>query len=289
MNRSTVFAFATVAWACSCATEPPATGEATTPPKKEVPDTMTTTDPHEKLFAELDGGAWREVLHDPGTGDWRELWTLDGEEARIENTPRGMEYYSGPRSGDDACHAVLWTKQSFDGDVRIIYEYTRLDEMTKHVNIIYVQATGSGEGEYATDIAAWAHLRTVPSMKLYFNHMNTYHISYAAFGNKNDDPTDDYIRARRYMPESGKGLKGTDLPPDYFKTGLFATGAPHRITIIKAGDDLFMRIVTDETTKLCHWKNETLPAITTGRIGLRHMYARGARYADVHIAVRDGG
>ena len=45
-------------------------------------------------------------------------------------------------------------------------------------------------------------------MSMYFNHMNTYHISYAAYGNTDEPDKHDYIRARRYMPESGNGLKG---------------------------------------------------------------------------------
>jgi len=38
-----------------------------------------------------------------------------------------------------------------------------------------------------------------------------------------------------------------------------------------------------ETELLCHWKNEALPPIVAGRIGLRHMYTRAARYRDFRI------
>ena len=111
--------------------------------------------------------------------------------------------------------------------------------------------------------------------------MNTYHISYAAFPN-NDDTTS-YIRARRYMPERS-GLQGTDLKPDYFPTGLFKTGVPHQITVIKKARDLFMRVENSELTLYCHMANHDLPPITEGRIGLRHMFTRSALYKDLKIS-----
>jgi hypothetical protein len=120
-------------------------------------------------------------------------------------------------------------------------------------------------------------------MPVYWANMNTYHISYAAFGASKDDPVADYIRARRYLPGPKARLRGTELAPDYFEAGLFDTGVPHRITVIKADDDLFMQIRNDERTVLCHWKNTSLP-VTEGRIGLRHMYTRAARYRDFRVS-----
>lgn len=111
--------------------------------------------------------------------------------------------------------------------------------------------------------------------------MNTYHISYAAFPN-NDDTTS-YIRARRYMPER-IGLEGTNLKPDYFPSGLFKTGVPHKITVIKNARDLFVRIENAEQTLYCHMANPDLPPITEGRIGLRHMFTRSARYRNLRIS-----
>ncbi len=234
-------------------------------------------------FAQLAEADWQEVLNDPGTTDWRKHWFLDGEIGTVTNTPKGMELRAGPEFKNDAHHMVLWTKDEFAGDLKIEYEYTRLDAATRCVTIIYVQATGSGAGPHSTDILDWDELRKVPSMKTYFNHMNTYHISYAAYPNANDE-TEDYIRARRYMPEA-KGLKGTDLMPDYFRTGLFAPGVPHKITVIKHGQELFMLVRNDEKQMLCHWKNEAFPPIVEGRIGLRHMYTRSARYRDFRVSV----
>ena len=236
-------------------------------------------------FQELAKAEWRQVFHDPCTGNWQDAWFLDGKKATVANGLDGMTFTAGPTEGDDACHAVLWTKRSFRGDLKIEYEYTKTDRAVRNVTILYIQATGSGDARHPKDIAAWSALRSVPSMRLYFNHMNTYHISYAAFGTKNDDPESDYIRARRYMPDAGKGLTGTELKDEYARTGLFKTGVPYRITVIKKGQVLFMYIQGGGREQLCHFRNDALPPIVQGRIGLRHMYTRGARYRDFRVSV----
>jgi len=56
---------------------------------------------------------------------------LDGLTARVANGADGMAFWAGPTEKDDASHAVLWTKASSRGDVKIEYEYTRLDEATR--------------------------------------------------------------------------------------------------------------------------------------------------------------
>jgi len=237
----------------------------------------------EKKFQQLLNAEWNETFYDPCTKDWKENWFLDGTRARIANDEDGMSFWAGPTFKNDTCHAVLWTQQSFEGDLKIEYEYTRLDRETRCVTIIYIQASGTGSEPYYKDITSWNHLREIPSMRTYFDNMNTYHISYAAHKNDNLDPIKDYIRARRYMPDKKKGLKGTALKPDYFDTGLFIPGIPYQITIIKKGSHLYMQIESEDKKLLCHWKNDSFPPITEGRIGLRHMYTRGARYKDFTI------
>jgi hypothetical protein len=245
---------------------------------------MSGTHAQEKAFRKLQQLDWKETFYDTGTGDWQENWKLDGQKARVFNTPLGMEFYAGPVPAEDSSHSVMWTRKSFSGDVKLEYEYTRLDAATKYVNIIYIQATGSGKGDFCEEIFEWSELRRVPAMRMYFNHMNTYHISYAAFGNTNLEAPNDYIRARRYMPESGNGLQGTDLAPDYFKSGLFQPGVRHKITIIKHGNDLYMEIIGPHKRMLCHWKNTSLPPVEQGRIGLRHMASRNARYKNFRVS-----
>lgn len=231
----------------------------------------------------MDQRDWQLCFTDDLAKDWRENWFLDGTNACITQSDAGMDFWAGPRAGDDACHAVLWTKLSFTGDIKVEYEYTRLDQALRFVNIIYIQASGSGSPDYPSDIAVWSKMRSIPAMRMYFDHMHTYHISYAAYGMKNDDPDNDYIRARRYLPETHKGLADTDLHPDYFKTRLFATGVKHKITIVKTARELVMNIQNPEKEMRCRWDTSSFPAVTEGRIGLRHMYTRGARYRNFRV------
>ena len=232
----------------------------------------------QKRFDQADSGEWREVFRDPCTEDWETRWFLDGEIGAVSTSEKGMQLTAGPQYRNDAHHMVLWTKDSFEGDLRIEYDYTRLDFEERCVNIIYIQATGSGDEPYVKDITKWNDLRRVPAMSMYFNHMHTYHISYAASPGTDEE----YIRARRYLP-TGAGLKGTELAPDYAPEGLFEPGVPHRITIIKRDRDLFMRIVNADQSYYCHMANPDLPVISEGRVGLRHMFTRSARYRNIRI------
>jgi len=237
-------------------------------------------DADQAAFKQASDRNWQDVFFDPGTGDWTKLWFLDGEIASVENGENGMQLTAGPQYKNNGHHMVLWTKDSFEGDVKIEYEYTRLDFEKRAVNILYIQATGSGEAPYVKDITEWKELRSVPSMSIYYDHMNTYHISYAAA----PGTADEYIRARRYMP-SKTGLEGTDLEPDYYPKGLFEPGVPHKITVIKQERDLFMRIENPEQVYFCHMTNPDLPPVTEGRIGLRHMFTRSARYKNIRISI----
>lgn len=237
-------------------------------------------------------GNWNEVFFDTCTEDWQQRWQLDGEIAAVRNSPQGMQLTAGPQAGNDAHHMTLWTRESFKGDVKIEFDYTRLDFEHRFVNILYIQATGSGHAPHSKDIMQWSDLRKVPAMRCYFDHMHTYHVSYAAFSNAPDaSPDEDYIRARRYIPRTTapekndfSGLQGTDLKPDYFRTGLFTPGVPHHFTFIKRHDSLSLCIKNSETTCDYHWKTNTAPPITEGRIGIRHMFARSARYKNFRIS-----
>ena len=235
-----------------------------------------------KAFESALQANWQKVFFDPGTGNWEDLWFLDGQIASVSNSQNGMQLTAGPKFLNDAHHMVLWTKDSFEGDLKIEYDFTRLDFETRCVNILYIQATGSDKGVYKKDISLWKEYRQVPAMSKYFSYMNAYHISYAAFPNTGND-RESYIRARRYMPETG-GLQGTELKPDYFPEDLFAPGIPHKVTVIKKDRDLFMKVSNAEQDYYCHFENPDLPVITEGRIGLRLMFTRSSRFANIRIS-----
>jgi hypothetical protein len=236
-----------------------------------------------KAFEQAANGTWREVFSDTGTGDWKKKWFLDGEIGTVRTGVDGMTLTAGPEFKNDAHHMVLWTRREFTGDLKIEYDFTRRDNENRCVNIIYIQATGSGKKGFHRDIARWNAARKVPSMKTYYNNMNTYHISYAAF----PDDTKSYIRGRRYMPHR-TGLKGTDLKPEYWSETLFATGVKHHITIVKKDRVIYMKIQNSREVVHCYFENEKLPVITEGRVGLRHMFTRSSTYKNFTISTPKG-
>ena len=244
-------------------------------------DTSVPRQDNQKAFETADEAGWEKVFSDPCTGDWKERWFLDGTVGEVSTSDQGMQLTAGPEFGNNAHHMVLWTKPSFEGDLKIEFDYTRLDDEIRCVNILFIQATGSGTPPFAKDIAEWNNLREVPAMRTYFDNMHTYHISFAAFRNTGESD-EQYIRGRRYMPNKD-GLKGTDLEPDYWFRGLFAKAVKHRVTVIKRGRVLHMRVANADEVRYFSMTNRTLPPITEGRIGLRHMFTRSAVYKNFAV------
>ena len=229
---------------------------------------------------------WKLKLSDPCTKDWKSNWFIDGEIATVVNTDKGMNFSAGPVNKDDAHHAVLWTKESFEGDVKIEYNYTRTDKQVINVNILYIQATGIGTEGFDKDISKWNNYRKVPKMSKYWMNMNTIHISYAAFPTVNEDPKNDYIRVRRYPASEKSAFKKTEVPPSFDKIGLFLPGVTYKMTWIKTGDKLYLKVEGDDRLEIYSWDLSVFPVITEGRIGLRHMYTRSARYSDFKVSVK---
>lgn len=223
------------------------------------------------------------LFEDSGSELWSDKWFLDGTRATIVNSQNGMLFSAGSEYKNDTCHAVLWTKQSFEGNILIAYDYTRTDTSTHGVNILYFLATGRGDEEYPTDVYDWREKRSVPAMRTYFRNMNTYHISYAT---NNDQTTDkDYLRLRRYDPVKQQ-LKGSEILPDNFDTGLFKTGITYHIEVSRFGNQIEMKVanLSDPTEeKSFEWDASEKPPCEEGRIGLRHMYTRSARYKNFKV------
>ena len=227
------------------------------------------------------GRGWNLEFEDRCTKDWKHNWTLDGQVATVENSNKGMHFSAGPEFKNDAHHAVMWTKESLEGDLKIEYDYTRTDSETKCVNILYIQATGKGEEPYVDDISSWKDLREVPAMRTYYENMNALHISYAAFVNSAD--TSFYVRARRYpKPENGS-FNETKVPPSYDNEGYFKTGVDYHITVIKTNTQLFFKVEDKDADRLFSWDLSEVEPVTEGRIGLRHMYTRSAIYRNFKI------
>ncbi len=235
-------------------------------------------------FDELMQLHWKKAFFDKGSDDWKKHWFLDGKKAVVENGNDGMLFSAGPIERENASHAVLWTKKSFTGDLKIEYDFTKMDKATKAVNILYIQATGKEEDPYVKDIAEWSDLRIVPKMSTYFNNMNLWHVSYAAYGNGNEKDKKDYVRARRYPVLKGKKFKDTEVGKSYDDTGLFKDGVTYHLTVIKKGDLLMIKVAGDEKSQFFNWDFSDHLRILEGRIGLRHMWTRSSLYKNFTVS-----
>lgn len=226
---------------------------------------------------------WKLQFSDPCTENWQENWFLDGEIAKVEYNEFGMDLIAGPINRNNAHHSVLWTKQSFEGDIKIEHEYTRTDSTMVNVNILFIQATGNGKGIFEKDISKWNDFRKVPTMSKYYNNMKTIHISFAAFPMVNEDPENDYLRVRRYPITEEVTFDDMEVGPSFFKTGLFLTGVTYKMTWIKSGAKLYLSVTGNNETKKYSWDLSKFDRITEGRIGLRHMFTRSASYKNFNV------
>ena len=227
---------------------------------------------------------WQLVFSDPGSGDWKDAWFLEGDEATVENTTNGMILTAGPHHHGDSSHAVLWTQRMFTGDLKIEYDYTRLDTMmsVNAVNILYIQATGLGDAESPYDILESTLTRRVPTMSKYYLGMNTLHISYSTTGPIRSH----YVSARRYPATSKEKFPTeTQFEPVYEDVHLFEPGKTYHLTVTKQGKRLTFLVEGDGTQRLFEWDLRQFPAINEGRIGLRHMRGRSALYGNLKVSI----
>jgi hypothetical protein len=230
-----------------------------------------------KNFEAYKNKAWTEVFNDPCNESWQEKWFLDGEKAKVTNSKEHMAIDTAKG------YAVLWTKKSFEGDLRIEYDFLNVDSHNKGVNIIYIQATGDAQKGHDEDITKWSDRRTSAAMSDYFLNMHTYHVSYAAFGNKPNVDYKDYVRARRYLPEANKGMKNTKMKGEYADTGLFVDKKWVHVTIIKKAKEFWVEFKHPDKTLLCHFVNTKNPPVEKGRIGLRLMPKRLSHFKNFKV------
>ena len=238
------------------------------------------------------------------TGDWQDNWFLDGKEAYLANSGKGLYFAAGnymypdpdkrtreQRETMSANHAVLWTKQAFKGDIVIRYECTRVDQSPFGVNILYIQAEGIGTEEFPKDIYQWRDFREVPGMGKYYTYLNALHISY----NVGDYEHPSYIRARRYPKNDAIGLRWgmTQLEPDYDDEGAkMLPGKTYIIEAEKTNGRLVFRTFDKENNQLlkeCVWDTSDIPdlmqprIITEGRIGFRQMSTKKNIYSNFKV------
>ena len=246
---------------------------------KYLPDSSAIKE--QKEFETLNAGFSTLIFNDrfKNTNNW----FADGKKLKLKALGKSLLFEAGNTAANDADHSVIWTKKEFSGDLKIEFDFIRRDEATRYVNILYLFAQGSGTSPYETDISKWNSLREIPAMKMYFNHMNLFHVSFAAFENDNNLPGADYIRARRYQPQAGKGLTGTELQPEFLNTGFFEPNIQHRITLIRKKDTIWMQVSTGNRTQIYRWSSPHIESLKAGRIGLRLMGTRKSEFSNFNI------
>lgn len=225
---------------------------------------------------------WQLEFEYVGSGPWSEHFVVDGVRAEIQQTDAGFIFASGPVPLDAGCNTVMWTRRSFAGDLRMEFDYTRLDTMDKYATLLYFQARGIGD--MPEDITEWADRRIVPIMRTYFQNMDLLHLSFAALREDGD-----YLRVRRYPATPERPFDRTEVGEAVFNTGLFIPGVRYRMTVTKTDAELAVEVSPPETddAPFSHtWSLADEPPTGTGPIGIRQMHARCARYENVRIWTR---
>lgn len=232
------------------------------------------------------------LMEDSMLDNWEANWFLDGDLAIVEHQDEGLLFHS-PSSGVspqdknkyrekfDAHHAVLWTRKEFKGDIRISYDFTRIE--TSWANLIYIQAEGIGTPPYERDIYAWREMRGVASMDKYFNYMNLLSLSLRK-----------EIRCKRYpWNDVSRDLKHEDtlVEPMVDHDGL-PNGKTYSLVIEKRKKSCWLRIreagseayIIDYTWDLSNPSDERKqPYVENGRIGLRQMGGNKAIYRNFKV------
>ena len=229
------------------------------------------------------------LFDDPMTANWQEQWFLDGDKAVMEHRDGGLAFITDASNVDknkdraafDARHAVLWTRQEFEGDIRISYTFTKLPGCSWQ-KLIYIQARGIGEKPFVEDIHAWRELRKVASMEKYFNYMNLIGLSLR-----------DEIRCKRYPWSDVKrklNFESEFLPRGENKG--MEIGREFHVLVEKRKKSILLRItdlktgdhVVDHNWDLTQNLEGRDPKfVGKGRIGLRHMGGFKAVYRDFKV------
>jgi hypothetical protein len=229
------------------------------------------------------------LFQDSMAENWQENWFLDGEKATLEHRDGGLAYLTEytvnknvDREGFDSQHAVLWTREEFEGDIRITYTYTVLPGSSWQ-KLIYVQAQGVGQGPYVEHIYAWRDEREIAVMSAYFNYMDLIGLSLR-----------DQIRCKRYPwnDMEGNSLE-TEFMPRAEHSGL-PQGRELDVRVDKTKTSIALHIqdtetgqvVVDHTWDLTDEKvleNRDPKYVEAGRIGLRLMGGHKIHFRDFNV------
>ena len=230
------------------------------------------------LIKELDPVYKPTILfEDSMTDNWQEKWFLDGKKATVRTGEDGLYFAGGTVTKRQdpiayhAHHAVLWTHQVFEGDIRIQYEMTRVDDSSYGTTLLYIQAQGIDTSPYDADIHAWKAIREIPAMSIYNKKMDLISLSFRK-----------ELRCKRYprMDDTGKLYpRGGLVEPMQDYAGI-ETGKTYHVEVEKRAGSATLVLynahkkavlleATWDTTQVSDRLEPQL--IKKGRIGLRHM------------------
>ncbi|HAV13753.1 MAG TPA: hypothetical protein DCX06_09750 [Opitutae bacterium] len=227
-----------------------------------------------------------QLLRDSMSENWQENWFLDGHKATLEHREGGLYFSAGTvtkRMDPEeyhAHHAVLWTKQVFEGDIRISYEIMPVDTDGFGNILLYIQAQGIGTHPFTEDITEWNELREIPGMDKYFLNMDLISLSFR-----------ENLRCRRYPwkdPE-GNWYPGRGIIEPMVDYEPMVPGKSYTVMIEKTAESVRLvlsgtksgKIYADHTWNTSQVSENREPKlIQKGRIGLRHMSTKQYIYRD---------
>jgi hypothetical protein len=223
------------------------------------------------------------LFEDSMKANWERNWFLDGKLGFLKHWNGGLYLAAGPLTkwGErafgveepteyNAHHIVLWTRQSYEDDIRVSYRFVTQPN-SEGTQLLYIQAQGVGTPPHVPDIHAWRQLREIPGMDQYYNHMDLISLSLR-----------DEIRCRRYPWQDSEGVP-------YGKRGLFepmvghpglAEGTPYALQVEKRKASLRLIIrdlakdeeTVDHTWDLSKTEETRRPLhVEAGRIRIRLM------------------
>lgn len=230
------------------------------------------------------------LIEDTMKENWQEKWFLDGKKATVEHRDGGLYFAAGTVTKQEnlllynAHHAVLWTQMVFEGDIKISYEMTRMDDSTYGTTLLYIQAQGIGDPPHVEDISKWNELRKIPDMGTYFTFMDLLSLSFR-----------ENLRCKRYPwleAELYDGPRGL-IPPmvDYDGAGI-EKDKTYLVEVEKRSASLKLKLLEKESGRIMinhTWDTTRIPEgiepkeIKKGRIGLRHMATRQFIYRNFKV------
>lgn len=229
------------------------------------------------------------LFADDMSGDWQDHWFVDGRKAVLAPREGGLYFAAGTvtkaqdRQAYHAHHAVLWTRQQFDGDIRISFECKRVDDSDYGNVLIYIQAQGIGTAPYEKDIYAWRELRDVPAMDKYFNGMSLLSISLRNRLRCKRYPWNDLERDLSFNPLIEPMQDWHGLARDRWYR--FEIEKRLHLLTFRSYDRDSGQLLTDCTWHTTQNPQQQLPRlIEKGRIGIRQMSTKQCIYRNFVVS-----